>query len=364
MTFTCESATLAKALRDIVAIVPRGHSMEILSNVLIEAADGEVRVTTTNLEMMATRTIKADVSEPASVTVDANRFSSVVASLPAGSQMKATAGDRLTVVAGRSRFSFGTLRATSYPPMPFKLDGGVEFEAGDDFLRALAIVRHAVGTDETQSSICGILLEWNAGTFNVVAADGKRLAVATVGQVSGKDFRATLPTGLADMVMKLGEGTDRTIMVRVSDRAAQFDFGDTVLTGKLIDLPYPNYARAIPTSFLRTIKADGALLVAALRRVSLVIDDKSRRIHVTATPGTVTMANAGQNEGSEDVSCDYDGDKHVMWFNNQLLREAIAALDASDIVIGMNDQRGPIKITSPSREGVTMVVVPQFEGAK
>jgi DNA polymerase-3 subunit beta len=349
---------MARALRDIVAIVPRGHAMEILSDVMVQAADDQVRLTTTNLEMMATRTFKADVTEPVSFTVEANRLSSIMASLSAGSQAKINVGERVSIVAGRSRFNLGRRIADSFPPMPFKNDKVVEFEAGEDLLTAISTVRHAVSTMETEVAWAGVLLEGGDG-LNVVATDGKRLAKVALPNATDDAFRATLPTALADMVLKLGASSDAAISVKVGDKSVQFDFGDTVLTGKVIDLAFPAYQRVIPSSVLRTVNLYSVALSDALRRIMLVTDEKSRRVYVSIAKDAWELSNAGRDEGREEVPAALDGEPISIWFNNQLLRDALVAIGADEVVIGINDERGPVKITAPTKEGVTMIVMPQ-----
>jgi DNA polymerase-3 subunit beta len=72
MKATVERATLLKCLAHVQSVVERRNTIPILSNVLIEAKDGGLRLMATDLDLQVVETIAAHVTSPGATTVSAH----------------------------------------------------------------------------------------------------------------------------------------------------------------------------------------------------------------------------------------------------------------------------------------------------
>ena len=102
MKLTIERAALLKALAHVQSVVERRNTIPILSNVLIEAAKGELKLTATDLDIEIVEALPADVLRNGSATAPAHMLYDIVRKLPDGSEVELTSetDGRLLVRAG------------------------------------------------------------------------------------------------------------------------------------------------------------------------------------------------------------------------------------------------------------------------
>src|SRR5664279_4355975 len=257
MKVTVERAQLLKSLGHVHRVVERRNTIPILGNVLIRAENAKLSLKATDLDLEVTETLAAEVGTAGSTTVPAHMFYDIVRKLPDGSQIVLEAdGDRsvMAIRAGRSRFTLQTLPESDFPdlaagdvPHSFKL-------AASDMKRLIDRTQFAISTEETRYYLNGIYLHTagtaKAGTLRAVATDGHRLA----------QVELPLPEGAAGMpgiivprktvgeVQRLIETGEGEVAIELSAGKIRFSIGDVVLTSKLIDGTFPDYASVIPAN--------------------------------------------------------------------------------------------------------------------
>jgi DNA polymerase-3 subunit beta len=161
MKLTIERSTLLKALAHVQSVVERRNTIPILANVLLDATDGTLTLTATDMDLAINEKIAADVNVMGASTASAHTLYDIVRKLPDGSQVEMetdAAEGKLLIKAGRSRFSLSTLPTEDFPI----LTGGdlpVVFSIPADELRAVIDrTRFAISTEETRYYLNGIYL--------------------------------------------------------------------------------------------------------------------------------------------------------------------------------------------------------------
>ena len=84
MRVTIERSTLLKSLNHVQSVVERRNTIPILSNVLIQAAEGSVRLMATDLDIEVVETTPADVALRGATTAPAHILYDIVRKLPDG----------------------------------------------------------------------------------------------------------------------------------------------------------------------------------------------------------------------------------------------------------------------------------------
>ncbi len=158
MKATIERATLLKGLSHVQSVVERRNTIPILSNVLLEAtAEGQLRLMATDLDLQINESVQAAVDQPGSTTVSAHTLFDIARKLPEGAQVQLTAAEgRMTIVAGRARFSLGTLPRDDFPVIA-EGELPTQFEIPADTLKQIIDkTRFAISTEETRYYLNGI----------------------------------------------------------------------------------------------------------------------------------------------------------------------------------------------------------------
>jgi DNA polymerase-3 subunit beta len=116
MKFSAARETLLKPLQTVVGVVERRQTMPILSNVLLSTQGSKLSITATDLEVEMVAEAEVNGDGAGDITVPGRKLHDIFRALPEGTSVEFSLnGDRLTIKAGRSRFTLSTLRAADFP---------------------------------------------------------------------------------------------------------------------------------------------------------------------------------------------------------------------------------------------------------
>lgn len=361
MKFSAARETILKPLQAVIGVVERRQTMPILSNVLLAVRDGKLSVTATDLEVELVAEAEVEEETAGEITVPGRKLHDICRALPEGVRMQVSlAGDRLTVKAGRSRFTLSTLRAADFPV--------VEEIAGKQTLK---LKRHDLKTllDKTQFSMAqqdvryylnGLLLETEGSTLRAVATDGHRLALAETA-LEGRYQREQLIVprkGVLELNRLLDDEGEVELTLGSNHIRVQLD--GIRLTSKLIDGRFPDYSRVIPADPGNIVTADRSLLRQALQRAAILSNEKYRGVRLDLGENSVVIQanNPEQEEAEESLEVEYTGQTMEIGFNVTYLLDALAAVEAEQVRIGVTDANSSCLIVEPGSESTKFVVMP------
>ncbi|MGA9194548.1 MAG: DNA polymerase III subunit beta [Pseudolabrys sp.] len=369
MKVTVERAELLKSLGHVHRVVERRNTIPILANVLVKADRGKLSLKATDLDLEVTDSTAAEVSPGGSTTVPAHMFYEIVRKLPEGAQIVLEgSGDRavLSLRAGRSRFTLQTLPESDFPDLAagemshsFKL-------AAADLKRLIDKTQFAISTEETRYYLNGIYLHTagtaKSGMLRAVATDGHRLA----------QVELPLPQGAAGMpgiivprktvgeVQRLVETGEGDVAVELSAGKIRFTIGNVVLTSKLIDGTFPDYARVIPVNNDKSLVVDKKDFEAAVDRVSTVSSERGRAVKLSITGGRLVLSVTNPDSGSatEEIEVEYDADPLDIGFNSRYLLDIAAQIEGEVAVLKLADPGSPTLIQDKDAKGALYVLMP------
>ncbi|KTW06642.1 DNA polymerase III subunit beta, partial [Sphingomonas sanguinis] len=236
MKATIERATLLKGLSHVQSVVERRNTIPILSNVLLEAtAEGQLRMMATDLDLQINDSVAAAVDQPGSTTVSAHTLFDIARKLPEGAQVQLTAAEgRMTIVAGRARFSLGTLPRDDFPVIA-EGELPTQFELSVELLKQIIDkTRFAISTEETRYYLNGIFLhvaeDNGQPVLKAAATDGHRLARVTIERPNGAEDMpdVIVPRKCVAELRKLLDEVDGSVGVTLSGTKIRFDLGQAI----------------------------------------------------------------------------------------------------------------------------------------
>ena len=305
MKATIERATLLKGLSHVQSVVERRNTIPILSNVLLEATDaggggGALRMMATDLDLQINESVAAAVDTPGSTTVSAHTLFDIARKLPEGAQVSLTAAEgRMTIVAGRARFSLGTLPRDDFPVIA-EGELPTQFELPAETLKQIIDkTRFAISTEETRYYLNGIFLhvadDGGSGgqpVLKAAATDGHRLARVTMPRPDGAEAMpdVIVPRKCIGELRKLLDEVDGSLGVSLSSTKIRFDLGSAILTSKLIDGTFPDYSRVIPTGNDKILKIDPRSFEEGVDRVSTIATEKTRAVKMALDRDKITLS--------------------------------------------------------------------------
>ncbi|HLJ69842.1 MAG TPA: DNA polymerase III subunit beta, partial [Roseiarcus sp.] len=307
MKATLERTALLKALGHVHRIVERRNTIPILSNVLIEARERQLILKATDLDLEATESAPADIAQDGSTTVAAHVLYDIVRKLPEGAQvsldMTGETG-QLLLRSGRSRFHLQSLPASDFPDLATGELSHRFTLAAADLKKLIDNTQFAISTEETRYYLNGIFIHTvdvsGATMLRAVATDGHRLARVEMPAPQGAAGMpgVIVPRKAVSEIQKLIEDIDAEVSIELSTAKARFRFGETVLTTKLIDGTFPDYARVIPAGNDKRLVVDKAPFQAAVDRVSTISSERGRAIKLSIADGKMTLSVNNPDSGS------------------------------------------------------------------
>ena len=370
MKINVERGAFLKALSHVQSVVERRNTIPILSNVMIEAAKGQLKLTATDLDIEIVESIPSDVLRNGAATAPAHMLYDIVRKLPDGAQVQAelltAEGGRLAVSAGTSRFELACLPKEDFPQMAagalphrFRL-------AADDLKQLIDKTRFAISTEETRFYLNGIYLhaakDGKTQALRAAATDGHRLA----------RFELDMPDGASDMpgvivprktvteLRRLLDDADGAIEISLSDTKIQFTFGGLELTSKLIDGTFPDYQRVIPSGNDKVLSVESKEFAQSVDRVSTISADKTRAVKLVIAKEKVTLSVVNPESGTatEELGAHYSAATIEIGFNARYLLDITGQIEGKEVRFLLSDAGSPTIIEDTEDSRTLYVLMP------
>lgn len=365
ITIKTKNSTLLGPLQFVTGIVERRHTLPILSNVLIEVIDQTVHFLATDLEVQIKASAKLDTPhKPGSLTVGAKKLQDILRALPPDADTALeTKENRLTVKAGKSRFSLQTLAANDYPKIAEAKDKANEFSLPQrEFKHVLGLVQFAMAVQDIRYYLNGVLLSTDGNVLRVVATDGHRLSMAQykLAEPVAK-IDAILPRKTVLELIKLLDESDDPIHLTMHQNQVKFTFAGIEIVSKIVEGKFPDYTKVIPSGYTNHVSLNRSEFLSALQRASILSNDKIRGVRLVFTKDSLSIicSNNEQEEAEENLPIPYDKDALDIAFNIAYLLDVLGHLSTETIQLSLGEANmSSALMTQPGSDDFKYVVMP------
>jgi len=357
MKFKVNRDHFTNGLQQVLNVVGTRASMPILNNVLIEALDDQISLTTTNLDLGIRCRIKAEVQEKGALTLPVRKLATIVRELPKLEVfVESTSGNQAKMSSGGSNFRIMGIDKDEFPPLPSFSDQHVFHLPQDELLTMLKSVSYAQSSDENRYILNGVYFNFSEDKMTMVATDGRRLALMSRDQEVSEENAGSLilpAKTVLELERLVGKGNqlkiafnDRQVAfeIEVGEESSGFGFTDNLyLVSKVVEGNYPNYRQVIPKETEHRIKIERELMLDCVRRAALVTSDKNNSIKLKISNNLLEISGSSPEYGDshESMAIAYDGPETTVAFNPAFLMEPLKALDKDEIFFEFKDELSP-----------------------
>ncbi|MBB3809537.1 DNA polymerase III subunit beta [Pseudochelatococcus contaminans] len=369
MKVTVERAALLKSLGHVHRVVERRNTIPILSNVLLRAEGGALRLRATDLDLEVTETLPAEVALDGATTVPAYVIYDIIRKLPDGAQISLESvqeGAQVVIRAGRSRFTLQALPESDFPDLAAdELPHTFAIKASE-LKKLIDKTQFAISTEETRYYLNGIFFHAfdvdGTKKLRAVATDGHRLArVETEAPAGAGDIPGIIvPRKAVAEIQKLVDGIDDEVQVELSSSKIRLTAGTVVLTSKLIDGTFPDYQRVIPQNNDKRLIVDRAEFATAVDRVSTISSERGRAVKLSLTEGRLTLSVTNPDSGSatEEIEVEYESEALDIGFNARYLLDIASQLDGDTAILLLADPGSPTLVQDHEGGNALYVLMP------
>ena len=363
MRFSLQREAFLKPLAQVVNVVERRQTLPVLANVLVQVQGGLLSLTGTDLEVEMISRIAVEDAQDGETTIPARKLFEIVRALPDGSKVTVSqTGDKVTVSAGRSRFTLATLPANDFPSVD-EVEATERVNVPEAALKELIErTAFAMAQQDVRYYLNGLLFDLDDRLLRCVATDGHRLALCETpleGAATAKRQIIVPRKGVTEL-QRLLENGERELELEIGRNHIRVKRDDVTFTSKLIDGRFPDYAAVIPIGADREVKLDREVLRAALQRAAILSNEKYRGVRVEVSPGQLKISahNPEQEEAQEEIEAETKVSDLAIGFNVNYLLDALSALRDEHIIIQLRDANSSALVREASSEKSRHVVMP------
>ena len=326
MEFSVNKSVLLKELTLAQGVVEKKTTIPILSNLLLEAAESSLRISSTDLDLGMRCSCPASVKTEGAGTIPAKRLLEIIRSLPeADVRVKFLENHWSQVNCERSSFKLAGMAKDNFPVLPV-VPKPLASIAANVFIAMIRRTIFAISSEESRYTLNGALMLLKPEHALMVATDGHRLALIERDvQVSGlkTELRVLVPKKAMAELERLLADSDEELPVEFSQDESHlfFSVGKRVLIARMLTGQFPNFEAVLPRENNRVVELSKDTITAAIRRVALLADERSRAIRMELNKGQLEISSSSgeQGEAHETLDAEYQNETLQIGFNYQYL---------------------------------------------
>jgi DNA polymerase-3 subunit beta len=342
-------------------IVEPRQTLPILANVLLEAAQDTLRLTATDLEVGVRVSVPAQVTAGGAITISARKLLDIVKELPAVPvSLKVQENAWVALRSAGASYKLVGLGPGDFPAVG---EGGSAtwITVDGQLLRdMLAQTTFAISHDESRYALNGVLLVVRDRELRLVATDGHRLALAVrLLAEPGPTVSGIVPRKAVQEIARI-VGSGEAVEIAVGPNQFMLKMPNVLLIARLIEGTFPNYEQVVPRAHPYRLVMSRAGLAAALRRVSVLSEERTKPMKFFLSPGVLKLAAYSPDfgEAEEQLEVEYTGEEMTIGFNSRYVLDALGAQMGEQVVLEVKDGLSPGVIKGFEDDGSLCVIMP------
>ncbi len=348
MQFTVNKESITRSLQLVCGIVARRPTLPVLSHVLLNAGDSQLKMTTTDMELEMVTACEATISKKGSIAVPARKIFDICRTLPemAEISLTLTKTGKATVTSGTSRFTLNTLPGDDFPDAEGE-DYTSEINIAESALKSLIDeTSFAMGKDDARYYLNGMLMAAEDNKLLAVATDGHRMALATTKTITTTKEKSNIIMP-RKAIVELGRllTEDDSVTMAWGDKSVRVIMNGVRITSRLIDGQFPDYERVIPAGGDLCLKATREALRSGLMRAAILASEGTPSVCFSIDKGTLRATTTSDGEQADiDIDIDYAGEHLEIAFNNTYLLDVLGTMPADKVQMTFTNNTSSVLI--------------------
>lgn len=362
MKFHCDKGLLLRELTNAQEVISNRSTISILSNVMLAVEDGRLLLRATDTKTAYEAIIPVSVDQQGSITVNSDKFIGSMKNLPDGLVSFELLPDGRFLIKPEKKsitYYLRTMSPANYPWGQWSSEG-IRFSIGQsELLDMINQTIFAVSDDDARFFMTGVLFDYQHNVLKLVATDGRRLSLARKEMTEERSFAVIVPTKPLLLLRKLALGQG-TVEVLIAESSVMFNLDNQRIFSNFIDGQFPNYQRVIPESQSFTVRVNRDDFIDAIRRVSLLADQKSQRI-LLEFKGDKAIISSEESElglAKEEIDIEFNGPESLIAMNFQYLLDPLRVFPDPDVFFLFSDTKRAVTLRPSPDKNFFHIIMP------
>ena len=367
MKFIVSSALLLKELQKLGGIINNTNTLPILDNFLFEVNKNNLIITASDLETTFSSIINVESELDSMVALPARLLLDTLKTFPEQPlTFLKTEKNTVEIIANNGKYAVAYVGGEEFPKAPEVTDSRTIQIKSNTLHTAINTTLFASGNDDLRPVMSGVFFQFSSEALTFVATDAHKLVKYSRTDIKAEETAEfIMPKKPLQLLKAILQGSDEDVSIEYNDTNAQFRFGDSSLTCRLIDGKYPNYEAVIPKENPNQMQINRVNFLNSVKRVSIFSNKTTYQIRLNIA-GTALQISAEDfdysNSAEERIDCEYQGEDIKIGFNSRFLIEMLNGLDCNNVKLSLSlpNRAGLLTPLDNTEEGeiITMLVMP------
>jgi len=358
MKLICTQENLSRSIAYLERITGKQSTLPILSNILIEAENGRLKLSATNLEIGVVVNIGAKIEEEGKITIPAKLIGSFIHNLPSGDILNLqTKQSALIIQSSQYEGKIKGMDGKDFPIIPHFQGEKYPFVfPAQLFKNALSRILFCVSQNESRMELTGVNVSFEEKSLYLAATDSFRLAeqIFELPYETESAQSFIIPSATCQELLRIITQDSKEVLVAIEENQVFFEIEGIKIVSRLIHGKYPDYKQIIPISFLSTYQIKREELIRAVKITSVLSSYNAGEITIHFTAGSsecrieAVSQEVGQNKARVHIENQSGEDvEQIFTFNPRYVLEGLNALKGEYVVFHINNATSPVVL----REG-------------
>ncbi len=364
MKFKCNQQELNRAINTVMKAVSARTTIPVLKGILLTASDGQLILTSSNLDMSIRKTIDATVDEEGSAVATAKLFSEIIRKLPNETVFIEEEGaDSLRISTSSSSFRVMTLPPEEFPEMGKKSDDD-KFMVFDTelFRNMVRQTSFAASIDESKGVLTGILTEMKEDKITMVALDGFRLALANEAMKNEEERKFIISAKIMNEIARIitEEDQDDDMKLYLGEKRAVIYTGRTEIALRIMEGEFIDYRRIIPTDSTTKLIVNREMFLDSIERASLLAREGKNNLVKVSVHGDMMTITSRSEEGDvrEELAIDKEGNDIEIGFNSKYVSDVIKEISDETVTLNLKTSVTPCVVRPVEGDAYEYLILP------
>ena len=341
MEFVIKQNVLKEELGFVQGIVEKKSTIPVLSNILIESVgESTIRIVGTDLDVTIRCEAGADIKQSGAMCIQARKLFDIVRLLDGGDvHFTKEENNWVKLNCGKSNFRLAGVSRDTFPEVPSFKSAPMKLSA-DIFNHFIQNTSFAITNEQSRFTLSGAKFMIDGGAARMVTTDGHRLAFIEKkladGAAAETTMDALIPRKALMELVKISRDAKGDVSFGEDANHIYFEVGGRLLITRKLSGTFPNYEMVIPKDNDKTAIFDADEMKTAIRRVSLMADERTRSVRLTIRENEIEIGAQSSEEGeaNEKVAAEYTGEEVSVGFNAQYLQDFLNVVGAGETETG------------------------------
>ena len=368
MKIVCKKSNLLNGVQIVSKAVPAKTTMPILECILIDASNGEIKLTANDMELGIETIIEGDILEKGIIALNAKIFLEIVRKLPNNLiTIETNSNLATTITCEKSKFDIVGKSGEDFSYLP-KIERNKSIVISQFTLKE--IIRQtifSISLNENNKLMTGELFEVKDNMLKVVSLDGHRISLRNIELKENYDsIKVVVPGKALNEISKILTGVaDKDVTIYFTDRHILFEFDDTIVLSRLIEGEYFKIDQMLSNDYETKITINKREFFESIDRGTLLVKEGDKKpIIMNVLDGNIELKiNSFIGSMNETIEIEKEGKDIMIGFNPKFFIDALRVIDEEEVTLHMVNPKAPCFIKDEKESYIYLILPVNFNAA-